>query len=100
MLEEGMITTDEPGLYIEDAYGIRIESELLCRKGVKNEFGQFMYFQNLTCAPIDLDAIDVNALTVTERRWLNEYHAAVYETVAQHLTEDERVWLRDVTRAI
>ena len=80
--------------------GIRIESELLCRKGVKNEFGQFMYFQNLTCAPIDLDAIDVNALTVTERRWLNEYHAAVYETVAPHLTEDERVWLRDVTRAI
>ena len=100
VLEEGMITTDEPGLYIEDAYGIRIESELLCRKGVKNEFGQFMYFQNLTCAPIDLDAIDVNALTVTERRWLNEYHAAVYETVAPHLTEDERVWLRDVTRAI
>ena len=100
VLEEGMITTDEPGLYIEDAYGIRIESELLCRKGVKNEFGQFMYFQNLTCAPIDLDAIDVDALTVTERRWLNEYHAAVYETVAPHLTEDERVWLRDVTRAI
>lgn len=100
VLEEGMITTDEPGLYIEDAYGIRIESELLCRKGVKNEFGQFMYFQNLTCAPIDLDAVDVNALTVTERRWLNEYHAAVYETVAPHLTENERVWLRDVTRAI
>ena len=100
VLEEGMITTDEPGLYIEDAYGIRIESELLCRKGVKNEFGQFMCFQNLTCAPIDLDAIDVNALTVTERRWLNEYHAAVYETVAPHLTEDERVWLRDATRAI
>ena len=100
VLEEGMITTDEPGLYIEDAYGIRIESELLCRKGVKNEFGQFMYFQNLTCAPIDLDAIDVNALTVTECRWLNEYHAAVYETVAPHLTEDERVWLRDATRAI
>ena len=94
VLEEGMITTDEPGLYIEDAYGIRIESELLCRKGVKNEFGQFMYFQNLTCAPIDLDAIDVNALTVTERRWLNEYHAAVYETVAPHLTEDERLAAR------
>ena len=49
---------------------------------------------------LDLDAIDVNALTTTERRWLNEYHAAVYETVAPHLTEDERVWLRDVTRAI
>lgn len=100
VLEEGMITTDEPGLYIEDAYGIRIESELLCRRGVKNEFGQFMYFQNLTCAPIDLDAVDVNALTSTERRWLNEYHAAVYDTVAPHLAEDEREWLRGATRAI
>ena len=100
VLEEGMITTDEPGMYIEDAYGIRIESELLCRRGVKNEYGQFMYFQNLTCAPIDLDAVDVNALTSTERRWLNEYHAAVYETIAPYLTEDEREWLRGETRAI
>ena len=98
--EGGMVTTDEPGLYIEDAYGIRIESELLCRRGVKNEFGQFMYFQNLNCAPIDLDAVDVNALTSTERRWLNEYHAAVYDTVAPHLAEDEREWLRGATRAI
>ena len=47
-----------------------------------------------------LDVVQADALTVTERRWLNEYHAAVYETVAPHLTEDERVWLRDVTRAI
>lgn len=100
VLEEGMITTDEPGMYIEDAYGIRIESELLCRRGVKNEYGQFMYFQNLTCAPIDLDAVDVNALTSTERRWLNEYHAAVYETIAPYLTEDEREWLRGETRAV
>ena len=73
---------------------------LWATQGVKNEFGQFMYFRNLTCVPIDLDAIDVNALTATERRWLNEYHAAVYETIAPYLTEDERAWLRDATRAI
>ena len=54
----------------------------------------------MSTASRSIGAIDVNALTVTERRWLNEYHAAVYETVAPHLTEDERVWLRDVTRAI
>ena len=59
-----------------------------------------MYFRNLTCVPIDLDAIDADALTATERRWLNEYHAAVYETIAPYLTEDERAWLRDATRAI
>lgn len=100
VLEEGMITTDEPGLYVEGAYGIRIESELLCRRGAKNEFGQFMYFQNLTCAPIDLDAIDTDALTKTERRWLNEYHTFVYDTLAPHLAEEERAWLRGATRAI
>lgn len=100
ILEEGMITTDEPGLYAEDSYGIRIESELLCRRGVKNEFGQFMHFQNLTFAPIDLDAVDADALTSTERRWLNEYHAAVYETLAPLLTEEEREWLRTATRTI
>ena len=57
-LEEGMVTTDEPGLYIEGSHGIRIENELLCRKGEENEYGQFMYFEDLTCVPIDLDAVD------------------------------------------
>ena len=58
VLEEGMVTTDEPGIYIEGSHGIRIENELLCRKGTKNEYGQFMNFENITYAPIDLDAID------------------------------------------
>ncbi|MBR4026490.1 MAG: aminopeptidase P family N-terminal domain-containing protein, partial [Lachnospiraceae bacterium] len=55
-LEAGMITTDEPGIYKEGKYGIRLENELVCRKGEKNEYGQFMYFENITYVPIDLDA--------------------------------------------
>lgn len=100
VLEEGMITSDEPGLYFEDKFGVRIESELLCRKGEKNEYGQFMYFENLTYVPIDLDPVDPAQMNETERRWLNEYHASVYETMAPLLNEDERAWLKDATRAI
>ena len=100
VLEEGMITSDEPGLYFADKFGVRTESELLCRKGEKNEYGQFMYFENLTYVPIDLDAVDPVQMNETERHWLNEYHAMVYETMAPLLTEEERAWLKDATRAI
>ena len=100
VLEEGTITTDEPGFYVEGQYGIRTESELLCRKGEKNEFGQFMYFENLTLAPIDRDALLPEELTAEERRYLNDYHARVYETVGPLLTEEERSWLREVTRPV
>ena len=100
VLEEGMITSDEPGLYLEGKFGVRTESELLCRKGEKNEYGQFMYFENLTYVPIDLDAVDADALNETEKGWLNAYHAMVYETMAPLLDEDEKAWLKDATRAI
>ena len=100
VLEEGMITSDEPGLYFEGKFGIRTESELLCRRGEKNEYGQFMYFENITYVPIDLDAVDPEQLTSTERRQLNDYHAMVYETMAPLLTEEEAAWLKEATRAI
>ena len=100
VLEEGMITSDEPGLYLEGTFGVRTESELLCRKGEKNGYGQFMYFENLTYVPIDLDAVDITKMDESERRWLNEYHAMVYDTIAPRLDEDERAWLKDATRAV
>ena len=100
VLEAGMITTDEPGVYLEGKYGIRTENELVCHKGEKNEYGQFMYFENITYAPIDLDAIDPEAMTKRERAMLNEYHAMVYKTLSPYMTEEENVWLAQYTRAI
>ncbi len=99
-LEEGMITTDEPGIYIEGKYGIRLENELICRKGEKNEYGQFMYFEPITWVPMDLDVVDPTQMNETEKRYLNEYHKAVYAKVAPLLTEEEAVWLKEYTRAI
>ena len=99
-LEEGMITSDEPGLYLEGKYGIRTENELLCRKGVKNEYGQFMYFENLTLVPIDLDAIVPEQMSATEKKRLNEYHANVYRVISSYMTEEEQKWLKEYTRAI
>ena len=100
VLEEGMLTTNEPGVYVEGQYGIRIENELICKKGVKNEYGQFMEFEDITYAPMDLDAILVEEMTATERGRLNAYHKGVYETLAPYMTEDERQWLAQATRAI
>lgn len=99
-LEEGMITSDEPGLYIEGAYGIRIENELLVQKGTQNQYGQFMYFEPLTLAPIDLDAIDANLLTEKEKVWLNDYHQTVYQKLSPHLTSKEQIWLARQTTPI
>lgn len=99
-LEEGMVTTDEPGVYVEGSHGIRIENELLCRKGVKNEYGQFMYFQPVTMAPIDLDGIDPDLMMDNEIAALNAYHQSVYDAVAPHLTEAEAEWLKKYTAPI
>lgn len=100
VLEEGMITTDEPGIYIEGKYGIRLENELVCCKGEKNEFGQFMYFENITYVPFDLDAINPEQMTSVEKKRLNDYHKRVYEVVAPFLDEEEVNWLKEATRAI
>ncbi len=100
VLEEGMITTDEPGVYLEGEYGIRTENELICRKGEKNEYGQFMYFENITYAPIDLDAILPEEMSRAEKRCLNQYHRMVYETISPYLTEEEGQWLKEYTREI
>lgn len=99
-LEAGMITTDEPGVYLEGKYGIRTENELVCHKAEKNEYGQFMCFENITYAPIDLDAIDPNEMTGREKKLLNDYHAMVYQTLSPYMTEEENEWLKKYTRAI
>lgn len=100
VLEEGMVTTDEPGVYIENSHGIRTENELICKKAEKTEYGQFMEFETITYAPIDLDGIDPAYLNETDKKQLNAYHAMVYEKIAPYLTREEAEWLKEYTRAI
>ena len=99
-LEHGMIVTNEPGIYVEGSHGIRLENELLVRKGHKNEYGQFMHFEVLTLVPFDLDAIDVSLLCDDEKAQLNAYHKLVFESVSPYLSDDEQEWLKTYTRAI
>lgn len=98
--EDGMVITDEPGIYLEGEYGIRLENELLTRNGVQNEYGQFMYFETITFVPMDLDAIDPDLMTAEEKDLLNQYHSTVYEKVSPYLDEEERKWLKKYTRAV
>ncbi|NBJ93157.1 aminopeptidase P family protein [Parablautia muri] len=100
VLEEGMVTTDEPGIYIEGSYGIRIENELLCRKGKKNDYGQFMYFEDLTYVPIDLDGVEVSMLEDRDKERLNGYHQGVYEKLAPYFEGEMLNWLRKVTAPV
>ena len=99
-LEEGMVTTDEPGVYVEGSHGIRIENELVARNGEKNEYGQFMYFENITFCPIDLDGIDAELLDKGDISRLNEYHRTVYETLSAYLCPSDREKLAYLTREI
>ena len=100
VLEAGMVTTDEPGIYIEGSHGIRIENELLCVKGNKNEYGQFMYFEPLTVVPVDLDLVDVDLLSQRDRAQLNAYHKFVFETLSPYLDDEEKEWLAHAARSI
>ncbi|MDE6241924.1 MAG: aminopeptidase P family protein [Anaeroplasmataceae bacterium] len=96
----GMITTNEPGIYLENKYGIRIENEMVCVPKGKSEFGEFLGFETITYAPIDLDAIDVNLLNAEEKNWLNQYHKKVFKLISPHLEADEVEWLKNYTREI
>lgn len=98
--EAGMVVTDEPGIYLEGQYGIRLENELLCVEGNENEYGQFLHFDVLTLAPIDLDGIDTTLLTYKEKKWLNDYHKLVYDKISPFMNEEEKEWLKEYTRAI
>lgn len=99
-LEPGMIITDEPGIYVEGSHGVRIENELLVKEKEETGYGRFLHFQPLTYAPIDLDAVLPEMMTVEERRWLNSYHAEVYKKIAPHLSDEERDWLEIYTREV
>ena len=96
VFEEGMITSDEPGIYLEGKYGIRLENLILCVKREKNEFGQFMGFEPLTFVPFERNAIDVGQMSEKERELLNTYHQRVFEKLGDFLPVEEREWLKDM----
>lgn len=99
-LRIGNIVSDEPGIYLEDKYGIRSENMLLVVQDKKNEWGDFYKFETLTLCPFDLDLIDVNYLDERTIKILNEYHKRVYETLSPYLNQEEKEFLRKETRPL
>lgn len=100
VFEEGMIVSDEPGIYIEGSHGIRTENILETVKEQKNEYGQFMGFRHLTYVPIDLDAVDTRYMEAADVEKLNAYHRAVYEKLSPYFEGKDLERLKDATRAI
>ena len=100
VLEEGMLTSDEPGYYLENEFGIRHENLILCKKAEKTSYGQFMCFEELTMVPFDLDGVDPSQMTERERGLLNDYHERVYQNIAPYLDKEEKEWLKATTRKI
>ncbi|RDY23647.1 aminopeptidase P family protein [Romboutsia maritimum] len=100
ILEEGMVTTNEPGVYIEGSHGIRTENEIVVKQLEKNEYGQFLNFEVVTYAPIDLDGINPDIMDKKEKEYLNNYHKKVYEIIKPYLNDEEKIWLKEYTRPI
>ena len=100
-LKQGMVTSNEPGIYRTDQYGIRIENLVVTQKYKKTEdFGTFYHFETLTLCPIDTKPIETERLTEKEKTWLNNYHRMVYDKLQHHLNEEEKAWLKEKTKAI
>lgn len=100
VFEEGMVTSDEPGFYLEGSYGIRLENLILCVKDRETEYGQFLRFEPLTLVPFEPEAIDETMLTERDRELLSAYHRSVYEELADELDADERRWLKEITGVV
>ncbi len=100
VLEPGMILTNEPGVYKEGKHGIRIENTLVVIKDEANEFGDFYSFKTISYCPIDLGAVIKDMLTKDEINWLNNYHETVYIKLAPFLNDEEKAFLKEITREI
>ncbi len=99
-LRAGMTVTDEPGIYLENRFGVRIENTLLIVSAEKTEQGRFLTFETLTLCPIDTAPVMPELLSAEETAWLNAYHQQVYDVLSPHLTADESDWLREVCQPI
>ena len=99
-LRAGMTVTDEPGLYLEGKFGVRIENTLLIVPAATTDFGDFLGFETLTLAPIDTTPVLPDMLAAEERQWLNSYHRRVRETLSPHLSAAEAAWLKAAARPL
>jgi Xaa-Pro aminopeptidase len=95
-----MVSSNEPGVYRRNEYGIRIENLILSKLKEESDFGTFMEFETLTLCPIDKTLIDKNLLTPNEINWLNNYHQQVYEKIAPLLDDEHKTWLKQKTAAL
>ena len=99
-LEKGMLLTDEPGIYREGAYGIRLENMILVDEAFENEFGIFMKFENMTYCHFERDLMDKRILSEKEKDWINAYHAMVYEKLSPNLDQAVASWLKGKTQSL
>lgn len=100
VFKEGMVVTNEPGVYREGKFGIRTENEMIVVPYMETEDGKFLQFENLTFIPIDLDGIDTKYMTEEDKKLLNAYHKSVYETEKAYLDEETKEWLAEYTKSV
>jgi Xaa-Pro aminopeptidase len=99
-IEPGMVSSNEPGVYRRNAYGIRIENLIISKIKEESEFGTFMEFETLTLCPIDKTLIDKGLLTEEEIAWFNNYHQQVAEKLSPLLDDEHKKWLQEKTAAL
>ena len=100
VIEPGMLISDEPAIYREGEYGIRIENLILCFEDEETEFGKFLRFDTVSLCYIDKKLIDKSLLDTSEIEWLNDYHNEVYNKIGPYLTHDEQEWLKEKTSTL
>lgn len=100
VIEPGMLISDEPAIYREGEYGIRIENLILCYENEETEFGKFLKFETVSLCYIDKSLIDISLLDQKEIDWLNSYHSEVYEKLSPFLSSEEMIWLKEKTKTL
>lgn len=100
LIEPGMVTSDEPAVYLEGKYGFRTENLILCVNDTVSDYGSFLGFETLTLCFIDRELTDTSLLDDAELQWLNDYHRRVFNMLSDRLKPDEREWLGRKTAAL
>ena len=100
VIEPGMLISDEPAIYREGEYGIRIENLILCYEDEETEFGKFLKFDTVSLCYIDKSLIDISLLDQKEIDWLNSYHSEVYEKLSPYLSDEEKTLAKRKNRYI